>query len=232
LKYLLFFLLVFICPAAADAEVFVHDVVALPGEDILIEAESTGGYFTKRGEVVEFSVDHRSFGSALPNSDGIAYKTLRTGGPGMYSVVARRGTDSGSGNIVVREKGTEIVCIDIEGSLLATPFRKKPIEYSKGVIRQIMSKYTVVYLHTGALGLKAVQEWLRQHSFPLSAVLPWETGDVFAGLQSKGFRLKAVIGSQDVITSAHPFKPVVFRFEGQKGQENLKTWQEIEKKLR
>jgi len=124
------------------------------------------------------------------------------------------------------------VFVDVEGSLLAAPFAKKPVESSRKVIKKIMDKYPLVYLHFGDIGIKAVRGWLRQNRFPDSAVLPWKTGDVFGEMDKKGFRIKAVIGSQVVLDSAGAFKPAVFSFDGQSSSQILKKWQEIEKELK
>lgn len=231
-KYLFFFLLALVVPASVYGEIFVHDALALRGEEILITAETRKGYFAKGGKIVEFSMNGKSIGRVLSGGDGVAYKIFRTGRQGMHRVVAGHGKDTGSGDILVLKKGGEIVFIDVEGSLLAAPFTKKPIERSRKVIRKIMNSYPVVYLHTGEIGIRAVKKWLRQNKFPAAPVLPWQTGNVFTELNNKGLRIKAVIGSQVVIDSANAYNPAVFGFDEQDRSENLKVWQEIEKKLR
>ena len=214
------------------AAIFVHDTVALSREEVLIKVEAKSGYFAKGGQIVEFSINGKPGGRVLSGGDGIAYKTFRTGRPGIYTVIARCGKDTGSGVLLVLKKGSECVFIDIEGSLLAAPFAKKPIKSSRDAINKIMNIYPVVYLHTGSSGTRAVREWLRQHRFPATAVVPWQMGDIFAVLHKKGIRIKAVIGSEAVIESANTYKPAVFGFDEQDSSRNLKTWQEIEKKLR
>lgn len=232
LRYMFFLLLVVVIPASAFAEIFVNDIVALSSEEILIKAETKSGYFAKGGKIVEFSVNGKSIGSVLSGGDKIAYKIFKTGRPGMYTVLARSGKDIGSGVILVLKKGSPIVFIDIEGSLLAAPFAKKPVKSSRDVIRKIMNSYPVVYLHTGNIGIGAVREWLRKNRFPASAVMSWQMGDIFTALNKKGIKIKAVIGSQAVIDSANDYKPEFFSFNEQDSSTNLKTWQDIEKKLR
>ena len=232
MRHLFFLLLVLALPGSVCAEIFVHDTVALSREEVLIKAEAKSGYFAKGGQIVEFSINGKSIGRVLSGGDGIAYKTFRTGRPGMYTVIARCGKDTGSGVLLVLKKGSEGVFIDIEGSLLATPFAKKPIKSSRQAINKIMNIYPVVYLHTGSFGTRAVREWLRKNRFPATAVVPWEMGEIFAALHKKGIRIKAVIGSEAVIESANAYKPAVFGFDEQDSTKNLNTWQEIEKKLR
>jgi len=232
LKYLFFLLLILAVPAYAYSEIIVNDTVALSGEEILIKVETKSGYFAKGGKIVEFSVNGKSIGSVLSGGDSIAYKIFKTGGPGMYTVSARCGKDTGSGVILVLKKNSKLVFIDIEGSLLAVPFAKKPINSSREVIRKIMNSYPVIYLHTGNIGLREVREWLRQNRFPVSAVLSWQTGDIFTALNKKGLKIKAVIGSQAVFDSANANKPEFFGFDEEDSSKNIKAWQDIEKKLR
>jgi hypothetical protein len=232
LRYLFFLLLVIALPASASAEIFVSDTVALSREEILIKAEIKSGYFAKGGKTVEFSVNGKSIGSVLSGGDSIAYKIFKTGRPGMYTVSAKSGKDIGRGVILVLKKSSALVFIDIEGSLLAAPFAKKPVKSSREAISKIMNSYPVVYLHTGNIGISSVREWLRQNRFPASAVMSWEMGEIFAALTKKGIKIKAVIGSQAVIDSAKEYKPEFFGFDEEDSSKNLKLWQNIEKKLR
>lgn len=233
LRYLLFLLLLTVyAPGGVSADVFVYDTVAFSREEILIKAETKKGYFAKGGKVVEFSVNGKPIGSVLSGGDGIAYKIFRTGGAGMYTVTAKTGKETGNGYIMVLKKGSKIVFVDVEGSLLAAPFAKKPVESSRDAIRKIMDKYPLVYLHFGDIGIKEVRGWLKQNKFPASALLPWKMGDVFAELNKKGFTIKAVLGSQVVIDSADAYKPMVFSFDEQSSSSHLRKWREIEKKLR
>lgn len=231
LRYLFFLLLALVVPASSHAEIFVNDNIALSREEVLIKAEIKSGYFAKGGKIVEFSVNGKSIGSVLSGGDNIAYKIFKTGKPGMYTVVAKSGKDIGSGVILVLKKGSPLVFIDIEGSLLAAPFAKKPVKSSREVIRKIMNSYPVVYLHTGNIGISTVREWLRQNRFPASVVMSWQMGEIFAALNKKGIKIKAVIGGQAVIDAANAYKPESFSFN-ENSSKNLKTWQDIEKKLR
>jgi hypothetical protein len=232
LRYLFFLLLILIFSGPVYADVFVYDTVALSREEILIKADTKKGYFAKGGQLVEFSVNGKSIGSVLPGGDGVAYKIFKTGGAGLYTVTAKLGKDTGSGYIMVLKKDSAIVFVDVEGSLLAAPFAIKPVESSREAIKKIMDKYPVVYIHFGDIGIKEVREWLIRNKFPASALLAWKTGDVFAELDKKGFRIKAVIGSQVVLDSAVTYGPMAFSFDEQNSSNHLRMWREIEKKLR
>ena len=232
LRYVFVLLLILLMPVFAYAEIFVTDIVAFSREEILIKAETKSGYFAKGGKRVEFSVNGESIGSVLSGGDNIAYKIFKTDKPGIYKVLARSGKDIGSGVVLVLKKGSPIVFIDIEGSLLTAPFAKKPLKSSRDVIVKIMNSYPVVYLHSGSIGISTVKEWLTQNRFPASSVMSWQMGEIFAALNKKGFKIRAVIGSQAVIDSANEYKPESFDFNEEDSSKNLKKWQDIEKRLR
>ncbi len=62
LRYLVCLLLVPALYGSAYAEVFVHDMVALTREEVLIKVETKSGYFSKGGQTVEFSINGKSAG--------------------------------------------------------------------------------------------------------------------------------------------------------------------------
>jgi hypothetical protein len=232
LRYLFFLLLLLAFPGRGYAEVFVHDMVAVSREEVMIKVETKKGYFRKGGQIVEFSINGKSAGRVLFGGDGVAYKIFRTGKTGMHTVSARYGKEAGNGSILVLKKGKALVFIDIEGSLLAGPFAKKPISSSREIIKKIMNAHPVVYLHTGTIGIREVKAWLRKNKFPVAPVVPWQMGEVFDALHNKGLRVKAVVGSQAVIDSASAYNPAGFGFDEQGDSGSLKAWQEIEKQLK
>ncbi len=230
---LFFFFILFIgSPVLTSAEIFVHDGIALKGEEISIKAETKGRYFSKGGQMVNFFLGKKPIGNALSGGDGFAYKSFIPHTSGLNIIVAKYGKDSDRGIIMSLKKDSKIVFIDVEGSLLSSPFSKEPIERSRDIIKSIIKKYPVVYLHTGVIGIKSIREWLRKNRFPESVVLPWEMGSVFNDLNKKGIKIKAIIGSLPVIESAIDYKPVAFTFDESDYAEKVKDWKEIGKKLK
>lgn len=226
------FILIAGFPAVAFAKVFVHDSIALKREEIMIKAETKGRYFAKGGQMVEFFVDGKSIGSVLSGGDGFAYKSFIPRKYGLHVIVAKYGKDKDRGIILSLRKGSRIVFIDVVGSLLSSPFSKKPPEKSREAVKNIIKKYPVVYLHIGFIGTKSIKEWLRKNKFPESAVLPWQMGAIFDDLNKKGLKIKAIIGSQTVIESAGEYKPRAFSFDEFDDVEKVNDWKEIEEKLK
>lgn len=219
-------------PAAVSARVLVHDSVATGNEEIMIMAETKGRFFASGGELVEFFVNGQSLGRVLSGGDGFAYKPFTPRRYGLHAVVVESGDDNDRGVVLSLKKGSMIVFIDVEGSLLSMPFLEKPVEKSREAIKKIMKKFPIVYLQTHLVGTAAIKSWLRKNKFPESAVLPWQGDYLFDKLDKKGFKIKAVIGSQEVIESAGDYKPEVFSFDKFDGAGHAADWEEIEKKLR
>ncbi len=234
LKLKLFFLFFIIASfqAVAFASVLVYDDITLAGEEITIKAKTTGRFFPIGGQIVEFFLEGKSLGKVLSGGDGFAFKLFTPGKYGLLEIVAKYGDDEDRGIIMSLRKGSQVVCIDVEGSLLSSPFSREPFEKSNESINNIMKKYPVIYLNTSFFGTKSVKELLKENKFPESVVLPWQTGNIFDDLNRKGIKVKAVIGSQQVIESADDLKPLAFSFEEFEGAENVKDWEEIEKRLK
>lgn len=218
--------------ADASAKVFVHDSIALKGEEIMLKAETKGRYFAMGGEMVEFFVDGKSIGKVLSGGDGFAYKSFITRKSGLHVIVAKSGKDEDSGTIMSLKKSSRIVFIDVISSLFFATLSKEQIEESREAIEKIIKKYPVVYLQRSVIGMRLIKEWLRKNRFPESAVLPWQMGAIFDDLNKKGIKIKAIIGSQPVIESAEEYKPMAFSFDEFGNTEGVKDWKEIEKRLR
>ena len=150
----------------------------------------------------------------------------------MYLINAKSDMDEGRGLLFSLKKGSGIVFIDVDGSLIEK-FTNKPKQHGQKVIKDIGKRFPVVLLSTlGFLKIKSLKEWLKRNEFPELPVIPWKQGSVFGDLHEEGFRIKAVIGSPDVIYSAKEYKPLAFTFEETEDAVEVKDWEEIRKKLR
>lgn len=225
-------LLPFIFPAFALSDIIVHDGIVPVGKEIMLKAEVKGKFFSKGGEMVEFFVNGKSIGKSLSGGDGLAFKQFVTSVTGMYQIKARSGIDEGRGLLLSLRKGSGILFVDVEGSLMEK-FSNNPKQGSQKVIKDIRKKFPVVLLQTtGFLNIKSIKEWLKKNEFQELPVLPWKQGSVFGDLREEGFRIKAVIGSPDVIYSAKEYKPSAFAFEETEDAVEVKDWEEIGKKLK
>jgi hypothetical protein len=221
-----------IFPAGVQSEVVMYDMVVPVGKEVMLKAEVKGKLFSKGGVIVEFFVNGKPIGKGLSGGDGLAFKQFAPPVTGLYQIKAKSGTDEGRGLLLSLKKGSRIVFIDVEGSLIEK-FSDKPKQGSYKVIKIIQKKFPVVFLHTtGFLNLRSIKEWLKKNEFPELPVIPWKLGSAFSDLHDEGFKIKAVVGSPDVIGSAKEYKPLAFSFEETEDAGEVRDWEEIRRKLK
>lgn len=220
----------FISPAKAFLDIIIHDIVVPAGKEVMLKAEVKGKFFRKGGELVEFFVNRKSIGKSLSGGDGFAFKQFIPSKTGKYQIKAMVNKEEGTGLLLSLKKGSRIVVVDVENSLLER-FSNKPRQVSQKSIKEINKRFPVILLKTGPLNIKSVKEWLRKNKFPDLPLIPWEQGTVFSEFSEEGFRIKAVIGSSDVIYSAKEYKPLAFSFEEAEDAVEVKDWEEIRKRV-
>ena len=232
IAWLLTVIMLYICPAASSADVYVYDAVALQGEEVRLKAETRGTVFIKGGELVEFFVDDASLGKNLSGGDGAAYRFYKASRPGLKNIRAVSRNMAGTGFLLVLKPGAGIVAIDVEGSLLQEGFMSPGRPESRKSLESIAKRYPLIYLQSGETNLKAVRYWLERNEYTGAPLLTWDGGTVFDTLTKKGVKIRAVIGGPVVIESAVKHKPEAFSFEPVKGAVRLKSWKELEEKLK
>ena len=232
MTFILSVFLLFVFHSNALSDVIVHDMVVPQGEEVMLRAETRGKILSRGGEIVEFFVEGRSIGKTLSGGDGFAFKQFTPIKTGLYRITVKSGVGEGNGLLVSLKKWTRIVFIDVEGSLLRKPFSNEPKQGSQKAIKEINRKFPIVFLQTGLLNVKALKSWLKEHKFIELPVIPWKQGALFDDIHEKGFKIKAIIGSEAVIESAKGYKPLAFSFEGGEDAKEVKDWEEIGKKLK
>lgn len=230
--FILAVLLPLISPPDASSEVIVHDAIAARGKKIIISIETRGRFFSKGGEVVQLSIDGKPEGNVLSGGDGFAFGQFTPQKTGIYHIIAKTGTEEGSGLLISMKQGTAIVYVGVEGSLLEAPFSMKPRSGSKGAIEEIGRKYPVVLLSSEKAGTKTIKAWLKKNGFPELPVIPWDGGKIFGDSHEKGLAIRAIIGSPDIIVSAKEYSPRAFSFTETEGAREVKDWEELRKVLR
>lgn len=222
----------FTFPAPAVSEVVIYDIVTLPGEEVMLRAETRGGFFSKRGELVEFLVNGKSIGKNLSGTDGFAVKGFVPKKAGLYKITARSGESREDGILLAINKKSKMVFIDVEGSVLEGPFALQVKPGSAKAAKKIQEKFPIVFLQKGLMGVRAIRSWLKKNEFPEAPVMPWNKGEIFNEIREKDLKIKAVIGGPEVIESAEMHEPYAFSFDSVEDAEVVETWEEIVKKLK
>jgi hypothetical protein len=219
-------------PAEALSEIVVHDMIAPAGREVMLRAETRGALFLRGGDVVEFFVDGKPVGKTLSGGDGIAFMRFVPARTGLYKIRVKSDGDKEEGVLLAVKGSTQVVFIDVEGSLLERSFALKPRSGSVQAVKKITRKYPVVFLQTGYVGLKVIKLWLKENGFPDAPVLSWSRGEVFGEIGERALKMKAIIGKPDVIQSAKTYKPRGFSFDATDEAEAVQDWEEIVKKLK
>jgi len=229
---LIFINSLFLFPSIVFPEVIVHDMIAVKGEEVMIEVETKGKLFRKGGEVVEIFLDGKTLGKSLSGGDGFAFKQFKPVKAGKYQITAKSGKEEGKGLFFSLRKGDRILFVDVEGSLSEGVFSEQPKKGSQETIQRLSIRFPIVFLQTGILNANAMKSWLKQNGFKELPVIPWNQGAIFDEIKEKGLKIKAIIGSKTVIESAKKYKPKAFSFEEVEDTYEGKDWEEIGKKLK
>jgi len=219
-------------PPYTHARVVFFDDVAVKGQPVMLRAETRGRFFPSGGQMVEFFVNGRSIGKNLSGGDGIAMKEFVPGRRGLYRITVKSGGEEDEGYLLSLNRGEGVVLIDIEGGLFDGLYSMRPRDGSREAIRSISKRFPVVYLKTGVLTRELLEEWLEEKDFEGAPVLEWDDGGVFDMIYDKGLRVKAVVGSAQVVSSIRGEGVKAFSFEEVDDAEWVKDWKEVEEGLR
>ncbi len=221
---------IFLC-SSAYAGVFVYDGIGVEDRPAMLRAVTKGKYFKKGGELVEFFINGKFHGKSLSGGDATAYIEFRPAKAGAYKLIAKSKDEKDEGAFLIIKKGSHIVFVDVAGSLVESPFSKKPIGGSRDAIKQILNSYPIVYVDTGTSIRGLTRKWLRDHDFPSAPLLDWDGGGVFEEAASLGLQVRVIIGDPDVIKSAEQYKPLTFSFKDTDEIESVKDWADIKKEI-
>ena len=221
-----------VLPAKGWSRVVVSDMVALQGEKVMLRAETKGKIFHKGGQLVEFLIGGKSIGRTLSGGDGVAFKPFTPKEKGLREILVKSGTEEGKGLLLSLKKGSDIVFVDVVGSLLEGRLSWEPKVGSQKAVEEISKAFPLVFLQRGVIGVPLVREWLEDNQFVARPVLPWREGRLLEELVEMGLTIHAVVGNEALIESARTYQPLSFSFQPVENAEWVKDWEEIWSKLK
>jgi hypothetical protein len=166
----------------------VMDGLALPGEEIQLQARLEGGDFMQpqSGFVVRFYRDGKLFKATETDDDGLASVSFTPEEPGDYAFtvdVAPYGMkesppDAQEILITCCRSDDPMVVVDMDKTLVASGFHTvligdpKPAEYSQEVMQRLAESRVIVYLthRPDYFGVKS-KKWLQDNQYPDGPVL-------------------------------------------------------------
>lgn len=231
-RLLISLLVVVVTCTDVGAGVAIEDSIALTGKSHMLTAVTSGRFFPKGGEVVEFFVNDKSIGRNLSGGDGRALKEYTPATRGLYRIRAVSGGQKGGGMLLSLEQGEAVVFIDIEGGLPEGVFPMKPGEGAQTAIELISERFPVVYLQTAVPDKGLLSSWLLKHGFQEAPIIRWNGGGIFDDVAEYGLKVRAVIGAPPVIESATGHTEALFSIQETEGAELIREWKGLNEKIR
>jgi len=208
------------------AEVIVFDNITTIDKTVKLKALTKGKFFAEGGKVVKFYIDGKYISMVLSGGDGYAFLDYLPHSPGIKHLKVSRDDEKDEGILLTVESKNKVVMIEIEHSLIESPFNFSPSTGSKEAIRAFSKKFKIVYLTT-LFGIQKSRKWLKDNDFPIAPILRWEGTEMFNELKDKRINLYAVIASPDIISKIPDMKKT-FSFE----EAEAKNWDEILKQIK
>jgi hypothetical protein len=221
-------ILLVLIPWSASAGVTSGDDIAVTGQPVMLRAETRGWFFRAGGVLVDFRVDGISLGSVMSGGDGMAYREFKPPTAGLLEVVVQAGGEQASGHLLVLDKGSGIVLVDVVGSLLENPVSRRPRTGSVDAMTSISHVHHVAYVNVLGTGGDFMKTWLAEQGFPDGPLLSLNGGRVFDHVSGLGIVITAVVGSDQVVSEAAEYGALLFSFDSTEGERRVSSWSEIQ----
>ena len=166
----------------------VADALALPGEEVWLQARCQAGDFLKpqSGYVVKFYHDDRLIQSAETDAAGVASVPFTPTRPGDYRItvevsaagMAEKPPKNQDILIACRDARASLVVVDMDKTIVASGFQTvllgdpTPMARSAEVLAELSKKHSIIYLthRPDYFGIKS-RAWLRDNDFPAGPLL-------------------------------------------------------------
>jgi len=184
-----------------------YDVLALPNEEVALQARLQGGDFLRGmpGYAVQFARDGQPYKTAETDKDGLARASFAPAAPGDYlfsaalSPTGFPSTPPPPTDVLVacRKADAPLMVVDLDKTLVESGFDQvligspRPMPDSPPVMNRLAQRYTVVYLthRPDYFGPKS-KAWLWSQNYPRGPVL---LSDVRAFIQGSAAYKTAAI---------------------------------------
>jgi hypothetical protein len=174
------------------------DVLALPGEQVMLRAHLQGGDLLRDrpGYVVRFSRGGEFYLAAETGPDGVAAVSFAPPAPGDYVVRADLAPSGFPAEppqpvdllVACRSADAPLLIVDLDKTLVASGFqevligRPEPMPDSVEVMKRLANRYSVVYLtHRPDLFGPKSKAWLREQGYPAGPLLLSDIGGFLKG---------------------------------------------------
>ena len=169
----------------------VRDAVAVPGEEVQLQARFQGGDFLRgrQGHVIRFDRGGRIYRAASTDAHGVAAVTFTPAQAGDYRFVAEVSPDGLPDDppkprellVACRAADTPIAVVDLDETVVASG-NPTPMARSAEVLKRLAGTHTVVFLthRPDCFGPKS-KTWLKAKGYPAGPVLLSTVGSFLKG---------------------------------------------------
>ena len=219
--------LMFTCAAASRGEVVVFDRVTTVKKDVRLIVLTKGFLMADGGQLVDLYLDDQHLKRILTGGDGYGYLKYTPSKSGLIQIRARSDDGSATGLLLVMGQHEQAILIGIESAFKDIVFSDEIMENSQRVVNTLSNKYKLIYM-SRYIGQGIGRSWLKKEGFPESVILSWQGPETFAALQKRGVQLKAVIGSEEMVSAAEAEHiENRYTFDETKAGRIVKDWGEI-----
>ncbi len=217
---------IFTAVPVCHADVVVFDRVTTVKTPIRITVLTKSRFFSAGGRLVDIYLNDDHLRRILTGGDGYGYLKYTPPTPGYITIIARSGSDSATGLLLVMTKNDRAIIIEVEEGFKGAVFSEEVKQSSLKAVKTLSKNYKIIYLSRYA-GKSITGTWLEKQSFPESVILSWRGPETLTALKKKGIQLHAIIGSAAVISAAAKDIENRFAFEKTKDGTTVKDWDKI-----
>lgn len=219
--------LIFTWAGAGRGEMVVFDRVTTVEKAIRLIVLTKGFLMAEGGQLVDLYLDDRHLKRILTGGDGYGYLKFTPRKPGLMQIRARSDDGSAIGLLLVLGEHDQAIVIEIESALKEAVFSDEIMENSQRVLNILAKRYKLIFM-SRYIGQGIGRSWLKKGGFPESVILSWQGPETFSALQKRGAQLKAVIGSEEMVSAAEAEHiENRYTFESSKAGKTVKDWDEI-----
>jgi hypothetical protein len=219
--------LMFMWAGAGRGEMVVFDRVTAVEKDVRLIVLTKGFLMAEGGQLVDLYLDDQPLKRILTGGDGYGYLKFTPTKPGLMQIRARSDAGSATGLLLVMGQHDQAIIIDIENAFKDAVFSDKIMENSQRVVNALSKNYKLIYM-SRYIGQGIGRSWLNKEGFPESVILSWQGPETFTVLQKRGVQLKAVIGSEEVVSAAEAEQiENRYTFDETTAGRMVKGWDEI-----
>jgi hypothetical protein len=222
----LFFLLAAMPATPAAARVVVFDAATSVHTPVFVRFQTRGAVFSEGGRRIDVRVGEKTAGKVLTGADGYGYLKYTPTHHGLLKITARSGDESGSGRLLSVLPTDPVLVVEIDGPVRRLPKLAAAVEDAAAALRSLSKAFRIVYL-AGLLGPAVDRAWLASVDVPESVVISGKDAASLKALRKRGLLLRAVVGSEELLTAADGIVPHRYGFETAEAKWRVENWEAL-----